>query len=218
MAATAVIPSGSPGDWAPLARPPRSQQRSPGLPPGWASGAGRRARPGRGPGSGGGRLLCRWHGARTARARPNPAPALRLLLAAPRRELTSQPRSGCAAPGPTDRRTLRAAHHVTPGTRPAYPPPPHTHAPSPPPSDAAPQLPRPRPRPARSPWRRPRGHAHCPDAREPGRRPDPEHEVATRQVTRSLGLDTHDPSPVNFASQVHLEALTSFRPTADTPV
>lgn len=66
--------------------------------------------------------------ARTAWARPNPAPASRLLLAAPRRELTSQPRSGCAAPGPTDRRTLRAAHHVTPGTRPAYPPPPtHTH-------------------------------------------------------------------------------------------
>ncbi|XP_040302730.1 proline-rich protein 2-like [Herpailurus yagouaroundi] len=66
--------------------------------------------------------------ARTAWARPNPAPASRLLLAAPRRELTSQPRSGCAAPGPTDRRTLRAAHHVTPGTRPAYPPPPtHSH-------------------------------------------------------------------------------------------
>lgn len=68
------------------------------------------------------------HSARPTPARPYPASASRLRLAAPHRELTSQPRSGCAAPGPTDRRTLRAAHHVTLGTRPAYPPPPtHTH-------------------------------------------------------------------------------------------
>lgn len=69
--------------------------------------------------------------ARTARAGagpPGPASTSRLRLAVPHRELTSQPRSGCAASGPTARRTLRAVHHVILGTRPAYTPPPtHTH-------------------------------------------------------------------------------------------
>lgn len=102
--------------------------------PGPPSGQGKRGQAGSGAGQGTGAAVasvivpaCTAR-ARAARARPDPAPASQLRLAAPRRELTSQPRSGCAAPGPTDRRTLRAAHHVTPGTRPAYPPPPtHTH-------------------------------------------------------------------------------------------
>lgn len=202
MASTTVTPAGNPGDWAPLARPPRSQQRSPGLPPGRASGARRGAGPGGERGragdrsSGGVRHRPRPHGAR-ARARgagpARPTPASQLLLAAPRRELTSQPRSGCAAPGPTDRRTLRAAHHVTPGTRPAYSPAPHTHAPSPPPSDAAPQLPRPRPLPTRSPWRR-LGRA-TPTALTRGNRPAPgsgarsPHSPIATVITRSPGLD-----------------------------
>lgn len=148
MAAAAVIPSGSPEDWAPLARPPRSQQRSPGLPPGWASGAGRGARPGRGPEQ-------RWrpsplplaqraHGA--DQAQPGSGQPASPRRASPRAHLTAplrlrrsrtnrQKDSACCAP-----RDPRDAPSVSPA--------PHTHAPSPPLSDAAPQLPRPRPRPA----------------------------------------------------------------------
>lgn len=124
--------------------------------------------------------------ARAARARPDPAPASRLRLAAPRRELTSQPRSGCAAPGPTDRRALRAAHHVTPGTRPAYPPPPtHTHHRH---HRVTQRLNCPAlgPAPSLSPWRRP--WRVTPTALTRGNWPAPGSEARSTD------------SPVNFAS------------------
>lgn len=195
MALTTVTPAGNPGDWAPLARPPRSQQRSPGLPPGRASGARRGAGPGRGPEQ-------RWRPspsppARRARARgagparPSPSQPASPRRALPRAHLTAplrlrrsrtnrQKDSACSAP-----RDPRDAPSVSPA--------PHTHAPSPPPSDAAPQLPRPRPLPTRSPWRR-LGRA-TPTALTRGNRPapgsgarSPLSPIAT-VITRSPGLD-----------------------------
>ena len=72
------------------------------LPAGRAGLGGERGRVGDRSG-GGVRHRPRPHSARaTHPARPDPAPASRLHLAAPCRELTSQPRSGRSAPGPTD--------------------------------------------------------------------------------------------------------------------
>lgn len=171
MVAATVTLAGSPGDWVPLARPPRSRQRSLGLPPGWASWARRGAGPGRGPEQ-------RWRPspslpARRAQARargagptrPGPSQPASPRRASPRAHLTAplrlrrsrtnrQKGSACCAP-----RDPRDAPSVSPA--------PHTHAPSPPPSDAAPQLPRPWPRPVPITVATAlAGHTHGPDARE----------------------------------------------------
>lgn len=145
MAAAAVTLEGSPGDWAPLARPPRSQQQSQGLPPGWASGARRGAGPGRGPEQ-------PWRPSpsppsRRARsagpARPGPGQPASPRRASPRAHLTAplrlrrsrtnrQKDSACSTP-----RDPRDAPSVSPA--------PHTDASSPPPSDVRSQRPRPLP-------------------------------------------------------------------------
>lgn len=67
LAEVPITPAGNSGDWAPLARPPRSHQRSLGLPPGWANGAGLGVGPGRGPEQ-------RWRLSPFPRARRGPDP------------------------------------------------------------------------------------------------------------------------------------------------
>lgn len=151
----AVTPAGSRSDWAALARPPRSQQRSPGLPPGLGNrGARRGAGLSQGPAIAGASVP---GPARTARARHGACPrhgpnqlasrrraSPRAHLTAPlllRRSRTNRQKD-CARCAPRD-----------PGDAPSVSPAPYTHAPSPPPSDAAARQPRPGPRPTRSPGR-----------------------------------------------------------------
>lgn len=166
MATDAVTPVGSPGDWATTARPPRSQQRSPGLPPGWASGAGRGAGPDRGPEE-------QWRPspyppawrAHAARAHPGPSDQASPCRASPRAHLTvplglrrsrtnRQKDSACCAP-----RDPRDAPSVSPA--------PHTNAPWPRPGDAVPPNgPALGPAPPDHPGDHSGGHAHCREARE----------------------------------------------------
>ncbi|KAG8517875.1 hypothetical protein J0S82_020536 [Galemys pyrenaicus] len=84
-------------DWALLARPPRSQQRSPGLPSGWASGARRGAGLEIQAAGASGTVSVRKARARAhaARARPNPTQTRRLRRTAPRR---SSPQAHLTAP------------------------------------------------------------------------------------------------------------------------